>query len=502
LKSALTRWVRQQAEKGGVMKKALTFSMAGISVLSMLFGCSNDAGGGGTSKQSQGTAVPGNAKDGSGAFNRHPLYLAADKLKTAFFMLGFDFADNGEGPEIEKAGVTFATWEEPAGIFGWQSDPIYMGDGNTLLRTRILPAHLRALKQRPPVRLVTFGRVYKKSDAELPMHSQIEGFVAEEGLTFGPWQDLWNQYAVALFGLGSSASLEAVGDKSSKITLRDQTGGKVFDLGYTGLASAEALGVSGIKNTDCTAWVFVIDVEQFALRYLSLTDRVSLYDNDVSFLGRFKSDAAAAGLSPEYRAADVLRKLGYLETCSNTIYPDGIYVKMNMIRDAWDKNNQPFPLVEPLGDLAAMRTVQAPSIEGVMAHNYERGAAEVRAFEVGHIYLPIEGQLLPKEHFSISMGRCGPDVTLESFTKDVEAVLQGLGVSSYMFAPTDIAIAYKADECLLILDGQGKYLDGNFGHISEIAAKNFGIGVPAYMAQMELNSLVLAGKKQRGEIPY
>jgi hypothetical protein len=479
------------------MKKAMTFSIAGLGVLSMLFGCSNDAGRGGT-------AAPGNAKDAelSGSFNRHPLYLAADKLKTAFFMLGFTFADNGEGPEIEKADVTFATWEEPADIFGWQSDPVYLGDGSTLLRTRILPAHLRAIERRPPVRMVTFGRVYKKSDAELPMHSQIEGFAAEEGLTLGPWQDLWNQYAVAAFGLGASASLESIGKKSYKITIRNQADGSAFDLGYTGLASAEALEVSGIRSADYTGWVFVIDVDQFALRYLSLTDRASLYDNDVSFLSRFKNDAAAAGLTPEYRAVDVLRKLGYLETCYNTMYPDGIYIKMNMFQDEWDKNNQPLPLVKPLGDLSAMRTVQAPAIEGVMALNCERGNASVRAFEVGHIYLPVEGQLLPKEHISISMGRCGPDVTLESFTKDVGAVLQGLGVSSYLFAPTDVAIAYKPDECLLILDGQGKYLDGNFGHISEIAAKNFGIGVPAYMAQIELAALVRAGQQQRGEIPY
>jgi hypothetical protein len=473
------------------VKKTIAFSMASLSLPSMLFGCSNDAGGGG-SEQSPPT----------GSFFRHPLYLAADKLKTAFFMLGFEFADNGEGLEIEKADVTFATWEEPADIFGWQSDPVYLGDGNALLRTRILPARLRALTQRPPFRLVTFGRVYKKSDTELPMHSQIEGFVAEEGLTLGPWQDLWNQYAVTLFGLGSSASLEPAGNKSYRITLRNQADGKVFDLGYTGLTSAEALEVCGIKSAGYTCWVFVIDVEQFALRYLSLTDRASLYDNNVSFLSRFRSNAAAAGLSPEYRAVDVLRKLGYMETVPHTIYPDGIYVKQNMIQEAWDKNNQPFPLVEPLGDLTAMRTVLTPANEGTLALNYEHGAAHVRIFEVGHIYLPVEGQLLPKEHIAISIGSYGPGVTLESFTKDIEAVLQGFGVSSYMFAPTDVAIAYKTDECLLILDGQGKYLDGNFGRISEIAARNFGIGVPAYMAQMELTSLVQVSQKQRGEIPY
>jgi phenylalanyl-tRNA synthetase alpha subunit len=484
------------------MKNATMFSMAGISALSIFFGCSNDAGGGGSSKQSPESVTPGKDAEMTGSFYRHPLYLAADKLKTAFFMLGFKFADNGEGLEIEKPDVTFATWEEPADMFGWQKDPIYLGDGTTLLRTRILPAQFRSLTQRPPIRMVSFGRVYKKSDAELPMHSQIEGFVIEEGLTLGPWQDLWNQYAVALFGLGSSAFLESAGNKSYRITVRNQTTGKVFDLGFTGLASADALEAAGIASPGYTGWVFVIDVEEFALQYLSLPDRTSLYNNDISFLSRFKSDAAAAGLTPEYRAVDALRKLGYLETCGDTIYPDGIYVKMNMIQAAWDKNNQAAPLAKPLGDLTAMRTVLPPALEKILALNYERGASNVRVFEVGHIYLPIEGHVLPKEHFSISMGSYGPDVALESFTRDVEAVLRELGVSSYLFAPTDIAIAYKTDECLVILDGAGKYMDSNFGRINETATKNFGIGVPAYMAQMELNSLVRAGRQQRGEIPY
>lgn len=438
--------------------------------------------------------------EATGTFCRHPLYLAADKLKTAFHMLGFQLVDNAEGPEVEMADVTFATWEEPAQLFGWQSDPIYLGEGDVLLRPRLLPAKLGALAKNAPARILAFGRVYNKSDASIPMRSHMEGFVAEDALTFGHWLDVWNQYAVAMFGIGASATLEAAGESSYKIVINDQANETTYDLGYTGPASEQARKAAGIKDDARAAWVFVIDVDEFALAYFSLEDRAQFYQNDVAFLRAFKSDFAAGGYTAEYRAADALRRIGYLETCGATIYPDGIYVKMNMIQEAWDTNNQGYPLVEPLAGMTALRTVQTPALEEILAYNYALGNKEVKVFEVGHIYSPVLEQRLPKERFSISMGAYGPDVTLETFQKDVEAVLQALGITAYMFVPTDMAIAYKTDECLLVLDGNGTYLEGNFGRISEIAEANFGIGTPAYQAQLELPALVLAGQRQRGEI--
>jgi hypothetical protein len=427
-----------------------------------------------------------------GTFTRHPLYLVADKLKEAFYKLGFQFADNGEGFEIEETNVSFATWEEPA-PFDWQKDPIPFANGKAVLRTRILPAQLRGLKQQEPVRLAVFGRVYNKNDVKYPMHSQIEGFVVDRGLTQKSIQQIWDHYAVTLFGLRSSVSLEPAGSNSFKMIIRNAADGNVYDLGYTGPASDEALRTSGINAAEYSGWVFVIDVDQFALQFLSLADRSVFYENDVNFLSRFATNDPAAGYTPEYRVTDTLRQMGYMETCTNSIYPDGIYVKMNMIQEAWDTNNVGFLLARPLGDLTAMRTVLTPATEETLALNFTKGAEDVRIFEVSHIFSPEEGKILPRERYTIGIGAYGPNVTLDSFTKDIEAVLKSFGIS-YMFVPTDVAIAYKTDECLLVLDTTGKYLDGNFGRINEIAARNFGIGVPAYMANLELPALVQASR--------
>lgn len=421
---------------------------------------------------------------------RHPLYQAADRLKAAFLQLGFQLADDGDNPEIEAAGVTFPTWEEPEDAFSWQNNPVLLTDCKTLLRTRLLPAQLRALRQEPPIRLLAYGRAYCKN-AAAPTRLQMEGFVAERGFTDEAWKELWDQFAGVLLGKSATASFAYCDVGSYRIVLQDISG-KKYELGYTGPASDEAIKVSSVN---VPAWVFVIDVERFALQFFSLPDAASLRENDIDFLSRFASDAPAVGGTPQEIVVDALRRLGYGEFWAETIYPDGIYRKMHMNEDDWDTNNNGIPLVEPLGELTAVGTVRTPALEKILGENFARGHAAVRLFEINHIYVPVKGQSLPKERLSIAMGAYGNGVTLASFTKDVEAVLQAIGVPYHMYLPTKLAAAYKADETRLVIGAIG-YLDGNFGRIHEVAERNFGIGVPAYMANLELETLVAVAKNR------
>ena len=238
------------------------------------------------------------------------------------------------------------------------------------------------------------------------------------------------------------------------------------------------------------AWTFVLDVERFACDCFDIADRSELYRNDLAFLRRFENAHPAVGTAPTFQVVDVLRALGYLETCGDVLYPAGIYRKMNMIQEKYDTNNAGIALAKPLGDAVSVRTVLVPAIEKALAENYRAGIAETRLFEVGRCYLPPEGQDAPREFFTVAMAAYGEDVTADSFAADVQTVLRSLGAASVMCFPNNDAIAYQKDTCRLVIDLGGHYLDSNFGQISEVATKNFGIGVPAFMAQLELRSLV------------
>ncbi len=423
---------------------------------------------------------------------RHPIYQAADRLKQAFLKDGFHLVDNGEGFEIEKADVSFATWNEPQELLGWQNAPLKMRHGYTILRTRLLPSHLRNLKQCPPFRILAFGRVYQKCE-HLPVRHQIEGIVVENGLTLDQWTGFWQSFACELFDKDAAVFFESVNDQAYKISVKNPADGKTYLLGYTGSAALKAMQTCGAG--DSSGWVFVIDVDQFALQYFSLADASLLYKNDLHLLCQFNCEEPAVGDSPVCTAVDALRKMGYQEICGDVLYPADAYKKMNMIQETWDKNNQGYPLVEPLGNLTATRTVITPALEEIMGFNFQRGVTELRVFEVGHIYMPKEDQILPKEHIAISMGAYGPDVTIVSFTKEVEAFLHRMGIGNPKYVPTNMATAYKWNECYIIMNKRN-YLQSNFGRISELAAKNYGIGVPAYMANFELSALVTSANSK------
>lgn len=427
-----------------------------------------------------------------GMTGRHPVYQVADRMKRVFSDLHFEFVDNGEGLEIEEADVSFPTWGEPQETYGWQNHPIKMRKGLTVLRTRILPAALADRKLKQPVRLLAFGRVYK-DDEKRPMRHQIEGLVIEEGMTPRLWKGFWESFAIRMFGAGTNVELTPADNGTFSIDIVDTSSKEPWSLGYTGPASSEVMDACPSRKV--SNWVFVINVDDLACRFLSVKDPTSFYINDLVFLKGFPGEEPACGDTPTYQAVDVLRKMGYQETCGDVFCTADTYKKMNMIQEAWDKNNQGYPLVEKLGDRIAMRTVLTPSIEETMASNFKHGVSDLRVFEVGHIYLPQDGKVLPKEHIAVAMGAYGPQVTIESFKREALAFLKAMGIEEVKLVPTGMAAAYKWNECLLVMDDD-TYIKSNFGQISRKAAENHGIKVAAYMANFELDALIEAAKRQ------
>lgn len=410
---------------------------------------------------------------------RHPLYIVADELKDTFFKLGFQFLDNGEGREAEASGVSFATWAEPVELFGWQNDPIAIADSDIVMRTRLLPAHLKNNEFRFPLRTAAFGRVYKKNDPVMPIHHHFEGILIEPQYNINFLKDFWNEQSAAMFMLNTSASLEEIGNNCYKIIVRTEA--KTIVLGYTGPASAEAMKACGAEAEELSGWVFVIDIDDVAAQYYAMA-REELYCNLYSHLKQFKSANPSMGITPEYRVSTALRSLGYLETISNPFYPAGIYKKMNMIQEKWDTNNVGYQLKEPLGTLVSLRTVLTPGCEDTLAKNFKAGEKEVRLFELGHIFSVDKENSLPIERFTVNITAYGPDMNLETF-------LGILGIKKdYKLIPCDMAIAYKTDECLLLYTIDGKSLDGNFGQISPVALKNWEIDGSAFQANIEVKA--------------
>ncbi|MBQ6621909.1 MAG: hypothetical protein IJH75_03670 [Mogibacterium sp.] len=445
-----------------------------------------------------------------GEMKKHPIYRKADMLLHAFVLSGFALLDNGEKKEVEQASVSMELFRDPDA-----AEQILLADGSYALRARLLPAQLTGIPRTLPVRAVTFGRIYDGRDDQYPQRHRIEGVIADRGLPFRDLETLWKRVGLEAFGIESETVLAAAGKDLYRIVVRKPSpegGERELTLGTIGAGTWIARALLGQEAPDVSVWVFSIDVDALAMEDYGIASRKDLYSPLAPYLEQSDCSCPSYGTDFSSRARNVLRRRGYLEFIGERVYTADAYVRMNMIQEAWDTNNAGLTLVKPLPNYHnpltpletrdGLPTVLAPSLEQAMSENFAAGVPSVRLFEIGHIFKPGRGGGEPWEKLSLSIGAYRKDLTLNEFLGEVSAVLRELGVSNHFFIPTDMAIAYDQRQCRVILDEKMKYLDGNCGHISPVALKNFRIDTEAFMAQFELDTIEQKSAEEYAFVPY
>ena len=135
----------------------------------------------------------------------HPLTHVEDAIVEVFTRMGFTVA---EGPEIEDDWHNFQALnippDHPARTM---KDSLYVaipGHPELLLRTETSAVQIRTMqRQPPPVYVIAPGRVYRRETADathLPVFSQVEGLVVDEGITFADMKGTLEEMARGLFG--------------------------------------------------------------------------------------------------------------------------------------------------------------------------------------------------------------------------------------------------------------------------------------------------------------
>ena len=448
---------------------------------------------------------------------KHPLRITADALKNAFIKSGFALYDNGEYPELERAEINMKVFDDPARI----KTPVLLMDGQYALRTGLLPFMLPKAAKDSAAKAVACGKVFDGGDEVHPAHLHMEGAVASE-MTFYDLRMMWKRIVKDAFGAAFDAELEKLSGELGKADLASWgasamkahtlygtetwairvTGPESIDivLGHIGTLTWIGAALFGCEDRQTKTYAFSIDVDAAACMQHGLPERAALFNNESTFLDSFADGTTSASGSFEDRCRDVLRTMGYAEGFGPKIYPDGIYKKMNMIQDEWDLNNKGVPLKDALGDGVGLPTVLTPALEQILSEKWAAGEQRAKTFEISHIFMPQQGGA-PIEKLAISFGAYGEGVDLGSFTAEVDAFLTNIGNKNHFFIPTNLAIAYDVRECKLVLDEKMSYLGGNFGGISGIAEKNFGIGTHAYMANLELQPLERKAEEEYGYVP-
>jgi phenylalanyl-tRNA synthetase alpha chain len=177
-------------------------------------------------------------------------------------------------------------------------------ENELLLRTHTSPVQIRTmLKQKPPVRIIAPGTVYRcDSDAtHSPMFHQIEGLMVDKGVTFGDLKGILTIFTNQLFGQKTGVRLRPsffpftepsaevdiacviCGGKGCRVC---KNSGWLEILG-AGMVDPEVYRHVNYDAEDISGFAFGMGIERIAMLKYGINDMRLLFENDVRFLRQF-----------------------------------------------------------------------------------------------------------------------------------------------------------------------------------------------------------------------
>lgn len=233
---------------------------------------------------------------------RHPLAQVEHDLCEIFLNMGFDIA---EGPEIEYDYYNFQALNMPENHPARDTQDTFYITDNILLRSQTSCVQIRTMeKQRPPIRIVSPGRVYRSDAVDAthsPMFHQLEGLVVDKNITMGDLKGILELFALHMFGSGTKMrfrphhfpytepSAEAdvscfvCGGKGCRVC----KGEGWIELLGAGMVHPNVLRCCDIDPDIYTGFAFGMGIERIAMCKYNIDDMRLLYENDVRFLNQF-----------------------------------------------------------------------------------------------------------------------------------------------------------------------------------------------------------------------
>lgn len=229
----------------------------------------------------------------------HPVSQVMDELAEIFADMGFSIA---EGPDIETDDYNFTKLNIPAEHPSRQDhDTFYFDAGGPgerlLLRTHTSPVQIRTmLKQKPPIRIIAPGRVYRSDSDQThtPMFHQIEALVIDEKTHMGHLKWTIEEMCRAFFETDVKMRLRAsyfpFTEPSAEIDIAADVIGKPgqwLEIGGCGMVHPNVLRNVGIDPERYTGYAFGMGIERLTMLRYSVNDIRLYFENDLRFLRQF-----------------------------------------------------------------------------------------------------------------------------------------------------------------------------------------------------------------------
>jgi phenylalanyl-tRNA synthetase alpha chain len=226
---------------------------------------------------------------------RHVINQTTNELLEIFARMGFAVA---YGPEVEDEWHNFVALNIPAEHPA--RDPLdnFYVDDQTLLRSQTSTIQIRVMeKQKPPIRVVAPGRVYRPDTVDAThmfMFHQLEALVVDEGITMVDMKTTIDQFIKVFLGKDAKwrfrPSFFPFTEPSAEVDLLlvDKTGKEAWvEMGGCGMVDPNVFDAVGIDSEKYTGWAFGFGIERLAMRKYGITDIRLFYENDLRFLQQF-----------------------------------------------------------------------------------------------------------------------------------------------------------------------------------------------------------------------
>jgi phenylalanyl-tRNA synthetase alpha chain len=237
---------------------------------------------------------------------RHPISLVKEEIIAIFSRIGFTVA---EGPEIEDDWHVFSALNFPPEHPARDMQDTFFIEQNPdiVLRTHTSSVQIRVMKkQKPPIRMLFPGRVYRNEAISYRAHCffhQVEGLYIDKDVSFADLKQALMFFAKEMFGESTDIRLRPsyfpFTEPSAEMDIScNLCGGKGCPFcKYTGwveilgcgMVDPNVLDNCGIDSSAYTGYAFGMGIERIANLKYQIKDLRMFSENDVRFLEQFKS---------------------------------------------------------------------------------------------------------------------------------------------------------------------------------------------------------------------
>ena len=194
----------------------------------------------------------------------------------------------------------------------------------------------------------------------------------------------------------------------------------------------------------------------------------------------------SAEMQLEAKAGQLCRSLGYSEIITYSFVSPTIFDNIRIPADSPLRNN--LKIQNPLGeDTSIMRTIALPSMLDILSRNNAYHNKSVKLYELAKIYLPVEGEDLPREPKMLVLGTYGAGETFFTLKGELEAVLNGMRMPKAVYTADKNNPSYHPGRCASVsVNGE---VVGVMGQVHPAVAKNYGIDAEVYCAEIDFTKL-------------